>query len=1133
MLLKRNHLFGTTILAGVIAAAAAPAFAQSAAPTQAEDAAQVEEVVVTGSRIRRDPTTAPTPLIQVNRQELLSTGLSSVIDYLATIPALANSQVPSDTTGSVLNAQGLSLPNLRSLGAGRTLTLVDGRRHVGSQGGSLSVDVDTIPRLLIENIEIVTGGASSVYGADAVSGVLNFQLRKDFEGLEVDANIATINEDGQGQGRISALIGKNFFDDRLNLYAHAEYEKTEAVSSLDIDWLRRAPVLFGLDADPTSAAIGPNVDNFLDSKIITGTVRLDRPRWGSTTLANTQQPSATGNPNVPVTTCGGIAAINSANCYAVDPTKTYWYEGTTARLANFGTRVGNTGASRPYNIGGDGENPSLFATDSRVPENESQRYQVGGTFKLTDNINIYGEAKYVTEFSTAIGQPTFFDVYLTDAYTTNVDSPYILGSSSAILRYSDNAFLPANVKAAIAANRLNVYSAPTVTTPGVLQAATVADAAADHRMFGPDRFQENQRDLQRYVVAINGSYDSLAFIKNLDWDVSYTYGKVENENDEHAVDYERFYYAADSIVDNVGVLGTPGATVCRVKLLNAQNPARTNAATGAGGLYDYLRSGTTPGTYRDIRDNPVGLAAINNCQPLNIFGAGNQSQAALDYVDSVINVQETNEQHDAIASVSGQLWDFWGAGAIGVAVGGEYRKETTSAIGRSTSTGGRFLFSNVGPDFPEVSYESKEAFAEVSLPLFRDSFLGEYAELSGSYRYSDYTTVGNTDVYGVNLVYRPVRDIAFKTSYNTSVRVPTLGENFSPFSQTFANAFADPCATAAITAASLAADIRANRIANCSTLASAKGLAYDFGGTTATTLDDYTPVYNAGVAGVNGGNPNLQPEESNSFTFSVVMQPRFIPNFNLVLDYYEIEIDNVISAVTAPVAAVNCVSGTTINQAACDTIFRRVAASATNTTSQERSEGFKVGAPNGDPIGGFIQGSINYAKRTVRGLDFTARYSLDTEEMLGRDFGQFRYSINGSWLIEQKFFTDLANPGVFTEAASTPFYPRVRFTSSLTWSPIDSLDLTWTADWQSAQNITFPRTFVLNSDSTPVEYLNTGNFVRNDFLVRYKVTDDVTLRAGITNAFDAEQAPWLGTTLYSNFDPYGRRFNLGLNWRVW
>jgi outer membrane receptor protein involved in Fe transport len=1122
MLLKRKYLFGTTILAGVIAATAAPAFAQSA-PAQDGETAQVEEVVVTGSRIRRDPTTAPTPLIQVTQEQLLSTGLSTVIDYLATIPALSNSLVPSDTTGSGLNDGGLSLPNLRSLGTGRTLTLVDGRRHVGSSAGSLSVDIDTIPRLLIENIEIVTGGASSVYGADAVSGVLNFVLRKDFEGLEIDANLAMINEDGQTSKRISGLVGKNFFDDRLNLYAHAEYEKLDEVLSTDMDWLRRAPTLFGIDADPTSAAIGPNDDGKLDNIIIASNDlrRLDRPRWGSTTLANNQPASPLNEPNVPIANC---TAYNAAACYSVDPAKTYWYTGTTAALANFGQRVGNTGANRPYTIGGDGETPVLFSTENRLPSSESQRYQVGGTFKLTDNVSIYGEAKYITEETIDASQPTFFDVYLANI-TAADEVNGILASSSFVMRYSDNAFLPANVKAAIAANQVVNYNAPTNTVGATPTGTTTARAWADHRMFGPDRYQDNNRDVQRYVAAISGSYDKLLFVKNFDWDVSATYGKLENQNDEYGVDIIRFNLAADSVVDTAGVLGTPGAIVCRAKLLNAQNVPQFN-------LYDYGRSGTLGRGDLDLRDTANGRADIAGCQPLNIFGAGNQSQAALDYTNTHITVTEENEQQDAVASVSGQLWDFWGAGAIGVALGAEYRKETTSSVGRTTSTGDRFLFMNTGADFPEASYESKEAFAELSIPLFRDSFLGEYAELSGSYRYADYTTVGNTEVYGVNFVYRPVHDIAFKSSYNTSIRVPSLGENFSPFSQTFSNGFVDPCDTRQITAATLAADIKANRIANCTALAAAKGLAYDFAGTTASPDDDYNPLYSSGVAGVNGGNPFLQPEESTSFTFSTVLQPRFIPNFNLVLDYYEIEIDNVISAVTAPTAAVNCVSGPTLNQAACDTIFRRVAPVA-GSTAVQKSTAFMVGAPTGDAIGGFIQGSINYAKRTVRGLDFTARYSIDTEEMFGRDFGQFSYSLNGSWLIEQKFFTDLANPGAFTENASTVFYPRVRFTSSLAWKPIDTLTLTWTADWQTSQDLAQLRTLILNLDTQPLEYRETGNFVRNDFAVRYDLTDDVTLRAGVTNVFDAEQAPWLGTTLYSNFDPYGRRFNVGLNWRVW
>ncbi|RZJ32554.1 MAG: TonB-dependent receptor, partial [Brevundimonas sp.] len=303
---------------------------------------------------------------------------------------------------------------------------------------------------------------------------------------------------------------------------------------------------------------------------------------------------------------------------------------------------------------------------------------------------------------------------------------------------------------------------------------------------------------------------------------------------------------------------------------------------------------------------------IQDCRPLNIFGKGNQSEAALAYIDASVGTIEHNEQEQLIGSISGQLWDFWGAGAIGVAVGGEYRREYTDAIGRDFDTAGRYLFLNTGPNFTGAEYESEEVFAELSVPLFRDNWLGEYAELSGSYRYADYTTVGSLDVYGVNLVYRPVRDITFKTSFNTSVRVPDLGENFSPFSQTFGNGFVDPCATAQI--ALQGAEIRANRIANCTALAADQGLAFDFGSTTATTADDFIPSYTAGIPGVTGGNPDLRPEQSESFTFSTVIQPRWIPNLSIVLDYYEIEIEDVIEFPSLIGLADNCVSGTVFDQ---------------------------------------------------------------------------------------------------------------------------------------------------------------------------------------------------------------------------
>lgn len=1117
MLIKRKYLFGTTILAGVMAVAA-PAFAQSQLPgvtvqgQSTQDATDLGEVVITGSRIRRDPTNSPTPLIQVNREQLLETGLTTVIDYLATIPALSNSVVPSDTTGSGLNDGGLSLANLRSLGSNRTLTLVDGRRHVGSQGGALAVDVDTIPRLLIENIEIITGGASSVYGADAVSGVLNFVLRKDFEGIELDVNLATINEDGQMQRRVSGLIGKNFFDDRLNVYLHGEYELNDEVTSMDIDWLRRGTLFLEDDRDPPGTnAFGPNVDGVWDNAVFTGLRRMDRPRWGQTTLASQARPSPLTDPDVPNRGC---TAVNNIDCFSVQPGRTFWYEGTTARPANFGARVFQastltTGVSRPYNIGGDGDNPATFATGSRVPESESYRFQTGATLKLTDNISVYGEAKYIDERTFDQGQPTFFDIFLTNGANTPVNNTNrILGTSQFLMRWDDNAYLPSNVKSAINLNTFDTYGFD--ANGNVIVTGTTAAPFAAHQLFGPDRTQTNTREIQRYVLAFTGDYDRVAFLNNFRWDLSYTFGRLDNVNRERGVDVLRFALAADAVVDTAGIMGTPGAIVCRSSLEYRRNPAAllTDWASPVGA---------------NLQDTPEGRAAAQNCRPLNVFGNGNQSQEALDYVDASIAVREINEQQDATFVVSGELFDPFGAGPVGVALGAEWRKEMTSAIGRSADTGNRFLFLNTGPDFPEVAYESKEYFAELSVPLFRDSWLGEYAELSGSYRQSEYSTVkGKADVYGVNFTYRPIQDIAFKTSFNTSVRIPQLAENFRPLTQTFANGFVDPCATAQI-ANLLDPVVREYRVANCERLAVLDGFGGVFDWRNPAAANAYSPSYTSGVGGSTGGNPLLRPEESESFTISTVIQPRFIPNFSLTLDYYEITVTDVIASPSAAGLADACVSsGDQLNMDACSLIFR-------NGTGVTPSELFRVGSPANNA--GFIQRPINYAKLVTRGLDFDVRYSLDTEEAFGRNWGRFDYSLGGLWLIQQDNFLNTASPNFYDPLASTLFYPRVRMTSRLTWSPTDSFAVTWSADWQTAQDLTNIRNLVGNSDNRPLEYARTGNFVRNDISVRWDVTDQATLRFGVTNIFDAEQDEVLGTTLYSNFDPYGRRFNIGLNYR--
>ncbi|WIY69040.1 TonB-dependent receptor [Aquidulcibacter paucihalophilus] len=1115
----RSRLLATTIVAGVAWGASLPAFAQTAPlPTvnvsgEAESqATEIDEVVVTGSRIRRDPTNSPTPLIQVSREALLTSGQSTVIDFLATIPALSNSLVPSDTVGSDLG--GLSAANLRSLGRGRTLTLVDGRRHVGSETGALAVDVDTIPRLLIENIEIITGGASSVYGADAVSGVLNFQLRRDFEGLEIDANYGMINQGGQANRRLSALVGANIFDDRLNLWAFAEYEELDEVRNLDIDWLRANYVHIGADVDPTNPAFGPPSDGIIDQRVYSGARLLQRVRWSIVNLANNVPASPLSDPDIPFFNCPSGTSYTNNNCTTPNPGYSFVFDGAVGRPTDFGTRIG-TGFSRLFNIGGDGEDYSEFSQFSFFPQGETTRYAAGANFSITDDILFRVEAKQTQEATFAESQATFFDIYINNGRTADQVSE-IRGATQYTVRLSDNAFLPANVRTAIENNRLILYTNPTATSPGLPRTdpvtgdpLTVAAPFARNALRGVDNEQTNTRELTRFVASLEGTHDRFAFLNNVRWDLSYTYGEVEVEQVAESVDTERQAYATDAVFDTAGLVnGRPGEIVCRVQLLQAQNVAL---------IEDQVRGG-------DLRANPIGQQNINECEPLNMFGKGNQSAEALAYIQFAGDSFARNEQEQAIAAVSGELWDFWGAGRIGGAVGVEYRREFTEGVGYEDENENRLTQGFDGGFQPAAQYESEEAFAELSIPLIRDNWLGEYAEISGSYRYFDYTTVGTGDVYGVNFIYRPIRDVTFRTSFNSSFRAPNLGENFAPLTPAFANfAFTDPCSTTNINAPANQ-EFRTNRIANCTALAQQQGLTFDFAGATATTTDDFdpTPLGSGSVVGSAGGNPFLQPEESESFTFSTVIEPRMFPNFSLVLDYYEIEISNVIAAISPNIAANNCVDGPSLNQGACATIFRN-----------NPFLPFAIGGPASDPIGAFIQGSINYAKLTTRGLDFTARYRLDLEEAVGRNWGNLDYRLGGSWLIEQKNFNNAEDPSDFTGLDSDILYPRVRLTSSLTYAPNDEWSVNWTMDWQTAQDTFTSAQYGAsgNVDSRLPENFNTGNFARHDFTVRWNAADNLSIRAGVVNAFDAEQARYLGNTLYSNFDPYGTRFFIGLNYR--
>lgn len=223
--LRAKFLIGASALAAV-AAYGAPALAQDGAE---ED----DTIVVTGSRLARRDFDAVSPVTTVGSEQLELTATLTTEQLLNELPQI----VPGNMRTSN-NAGGYDYPtvDLRGLGANRTLVLVDGER-VPSSSTDGAVDLNTIPASLIERIEVVTGGASTVYGSDAISGVVNFILKDDYEGAEFNVTYGSELETGNAaEFEMNALVGGNFANGRGNITAYASYYNREAVMQSEYDY---------------------------------------------------------------------------------------------------------------------------------------------------------------------------------------------------------------------------------------------------------------------------------------------------------------------------------------------------------------------------------------------------------------------------------------------------------------------------------------------------------------------------------------------------------------------------------------------------------------------------------------------------------------------------------------------------------------------------------------------------------------------------------------------------------------------------------------------------------------------------------------------------------------------------------
>jgi len=969
----RTRRFSPSLTASLAAIALAqistPAAAQTADPTAApeqttptdtQDSEQTT-IVVTGSRIRQVPGfDTPNPVVSIGAETIQSAGTTNLTDFLTGYPALQGSQTSANNSGdrAGIGATGLNLLDLRNLGTERTLTLVDGRRHVAGVPGSAAVDINTIPSELVERIEVLTGGASAIYGADGVTGVVNFIMKRDFEGITATGQAGISQYGDAGQRMISVTAGKNFSDGRGNIAVAYEYGAEDRLQTRDRDYLSGTERV-GFYKNPNGT--GPTY------------VPLNNVRYFDTNREGGIDIDQDGFPDYLVSN-GAVTPF--------DP----------------GTFVPDF-----YQQGGNATLVSDYGNDL-LPKVERHVVNALAHFDVSDKLTIFAEGKYAHTKSFSLAQPTF-DYYLVIP--------------------EDNPYIPSSLLPQIAATGLG----------GVL-------VNRDNFDFG-QRGEDIARDTYRGVIGIRGNLND-----HLNYEVSYVYGRTDVSSRYVNDILDDRYYAAIDVVQG------PNGPTCRVNVDPNWTPFQP---------YNYTREEYAPTTFQP-----------GQCVPLNLFGEGAPSQAALDWVRTDTLDRSRIQQHVASAYLSGDLGGLFtmpGGGAVGFSIGAEYRKEKSRFIPDPLAAQGLTFTNALTRDAGE--YDVKEAFGELRVPLLKDRFIHRL-EVGAAIRFSDYSTVGSSTSWKFDGALAPVRDITFNGTYSRAVRAPNIGELFSGNSQTF-EFITDPC---------LPDELQHGtqyRAANCAALLTSLG----------ADPATYTDARSTNIPGFSGGNPNLEQEEATTWTAGVTLQPRFIPGLSLRADWYDIKIKNAINTVTSEQLAQLCVDQPDLNNVFCSGIVRQNGA---------------TGSADPGNIVSFTVLPQNVAQFRTAGLDVNFNYRLRTDRL-----GTFNLSVIGNYLDRLEF---IGTPGADItnergEAGSRA--PKYTVTADLTWQS-GGLTLNYGLQWFGKTSRFTNLEMAGDPDIVAPEYKYLKERWQHDIFASYDVNDQFQFYGGVRNLFS--QKPDIGTQIF-------------------
>lgn len=1078
----------------------APALAQdqdAAIQQQTDDLTEVEleEIIVTGSRIRQSNLTLPNPVSSVSSEDIGFSGDVNIVDIVNDIPALIGSNGAIENAGA-FGSFGAATLNLRNMGSQRTLVLVDGRRHVAGIAGSATVDVNTIPPALVERVEVLTGGASSIYGADAVTGVVNFITKKDFEGLDINGQF-NISDKGDGEiFNLNILAGGNFADGRGNATFSLTYENQSRLEMGDrkhtrgdriaTDWpnpalrIQQADVSqFGLDRLLLGQSIGgfcADGDSTLGGgksalcgRIVDAPARavMEFPRFsvsnfggiigvdffGDSFLSFFPDPGTISDLGLDL---GADGVIFDTNNNGIEDCFETAMGTLTQRFGGFagchvvdspgsGIRVFQDGliADSINQFGGDGTNTGLDGTDI-LPQQERIISNATARYEIIPGLEWFGEAKF--------------------AYTkVNTSGPSVNGFFDSIPIRIDNPFIPPSL--------LDPITEVVNANPDVFNLDDVIIfMGRDPTDFGPNR-DVAERTTFRIVTGFEGDIPDTS----LHYELSFNFGRTDADTiDGNRLVMDRFIAAVDAVEDP-----NSGEIVCRSSIETDANgdPVEPGAPfLPNGGI------GNFPGfnTF-----DPLD----GSCVPINLFGIGAPSQEAIDFVTTTLTRTRALEQVVISGFVTGDSAGLFElpAGPVGFAFGGEYRDEKSEFNAPGEEERGEVFDPRITLTDVKGSFDVWELFGEVEVPLVVDKPFLKELSTRAAVRFADYSTVGSTTSWSAGGTWAPVDDLRIRGTFSRAIRAPNINELFSPLTGTTARPL-DPCDAGNIDSGT---EFRAQ---NCA----AAGIPADF-----------TDPLTARISGFTGGNPDLREEKADTFTVGAILQPRFLPGFSATVDFYSISIEDAIDAPNLQEIVNACFDLAEFPNAFCGQF--------------ERDE--NPSSPTFNGLRTFRTTELNFVKVETEGIDYAVQYNFALGDMVPalENWGSAMIRVQGNYTRKLNRFEDPNDPTAVNEQLLEFGQPRHAFNIDGRWFYGD-LSVNWQSRFVGSVLEITPRLQIETADN----FLNAfaGSTWRHDLSGTYRINDSIEVYGGVNNLVDKRPIK-----SDANFPVgfMGRQFFLGFN----